>query len=97
LRFRCPPVRQQRDLVKDLEAATAHITRAISAANSQIELIRNFRTRLVVDVVTGKLDVRSVPIEMPEAPIGAIDAGEDMADEAEPVLDEAEEVTVGDE
>ena len=33
-------------------------TAAISRARRQTELLREYRTRLIADVVTGKLDVR---------------------------------------
>ena len=29
----------------------------------QIDLIREYRTRLIADVVTGKIDVRDIPVE----------------------------------
>ena len=34
--------------------------------NSQIKLIRQYRTRLIADVVTGKLDVREAAVRLPE-------------------------------
>ena len=39
---------------------TAHRSiRSSPATNGEIELLREYRTRLVADVVTGKLDVRT--------------------------------------
>ena len=38
----------------------------IGQRESEIELLREYRTRLVADVVTGKLDVREVAERLPE-------------------------------
>ena len=40
---------------------------AIDSARRQIELLREYRTRLIADVVTGKLDVRESATRLPEA------------------------------
>ena len=34
------------------------MTAAIARARRQVELVQEYRTRLIADVVTGKLDVR---------------------------------------
>ena len=39
---------------------------AISAALRQIELVQEYRTRLIADVVTGKLDVRAAAAQLPD-------------------------------
>lgn len=36
---------------------------AISRARCQIDLVNEYRTRLIADVVTGKVDVRDIPVE----------------------------------
>ena len=41
-------------------------TAAISRARRQTELLREYRTRLIADVVTGKLDVRETAANLPE-------------------------------
>ena len=70
-----------------LDKATADIDTAIDRARRQIELLREYRTRLIADVVTGKLDVRDVEIPAPgEEP--AFDGTDDLEGETEP--DEAE-------
>ena len=45
-------------IVQYLDKATSDIDAAIDRARRQIELIQEYRTRLIADVVTGKLDVR---------------------------------------
>jgi type I restriction enzyme S subunit len=39
---------------------------AIQRAYNEIRLLREYRTRLIADVVTGKLDVRKVAVQLPE-------------------------------
>jgi type I restriction enzyme S subunit len=41
----------------------------MSAAIDPIELVREYRTRLVTDVVTGKLDVRPAARDLPSEPL----------------------------
>ena len=51
-----------------LEAATASIRSTESGIQREIALIQEFRTRLIADVVTGKLDARAIAATLPEAP-----------------------------
>ena len=61
-----PPVPEQTAIVEHLDMATAGIDAAISRARRQIELLREYRTRLIADVVTGKLDVRDAAASLPQ-------------------------------
>ena len=61
-----PPAREQARIVEYLDEATASFEQAITSARREIELIREFRTRLIADVVTGKLDVREVAARLPD-------------------------------
>ena len=49
-----------------MTTVTAAIDDAITRARRQIELLREYRTRLIADVVTGKLDVREAAASLPE-------------------------------
>ena len=49
-----------------MTTVTAAIDDAITRARRQIELLREYRTRLIADVVTGKLDVRDAAASLPE-------------------------------
>ncbi|MEA3374920.1 MAG: hypothetical protein U9R72_01780 [Chloroflexota bacterium] len=61
---------------------------AVSHAQRQIDLIREYRTRLIADVVTGKLDIRDVPL--PDLEPG--DGGDDIDDWQQlEMLDDVEE------
>ena len=53
-----PPISEQAAIVEYLDRVTAKIDIAVAGAERQIELLNEYRTRLVADVVTGKLDVR---------------------------------------
>lgn len=61
-----PKVEEQSMIAQHLEAATAGLTHSISRLEREIDLLREYRTRLVADVVTGKLDVRTVTANLPE-------------------------------
>ena len=97
-----PPLDEQTSIVKHLERATAAIDAAITRARRQVELVEEYRTRLIADVVTGKLDVREAAAQLPDeaeddVPIGEGDlqqngmAGALHNAEEEPAF--AEEVT----
>ena len=57
---------EQTAIVEYLDKATAGIDAAIGRARRQIELLREYRTRLIADVVTGKLDVRQTTANLPD-------------------------------
>ena len=53
-----PPRDEQERLLKQIRCELARVDTAISRARRQIELMEEYRTRLIADVVTGKIDVR---------------------------------------
>ena len=59
-----PPPAEQTTIVDFLDKETADIGAEIARAHHEISLLQEYRTRLIADVVTGKLDVRMV--ELPE-------------------------------
>jgi type I restriction enzyme S subunit len=61
-----PTLADQRGIVLHLRAMSAHVLDAISETQTEIALLREYRTRLVADVVTGKLDVRKAAAQMPD-------------------------------
>ncbi len=56
------PLSEQSEIVNYIIKKTNIIDKTISRAEREIELIQEYRTRLVSDVVTGKVDVRSIEI-----------------------------------
>lgn len=75
-----PPLPEQNTIVRFLDEATANIDRSIVRVRRQIDLLREFRTRLIADVVTGKLDVRHLACESGSVPQPE-NSGEYPADE----------------
>ena len=61
-----PPFPEQAAIVEYLDKATADIVAAIARARRQMELVQEYRTRLIADVVTGKLDVREAAAQLPD-------------------------------
>ncbi|MYC13561.1 MAG: hypothetical protein F4Y39_07515 [Gemmatimonadetes bacterium] len=61
-----PPVPEQKRIIHYLEKATADVDVAIDRARREIELLGEYRTRLIADVVTGIVDVREVAAELPD-------------------------------
>ncbi|MDR3688044.1 MAG: restriction endonuclease subunit S [Fimbriimonas sp.] len=57
-----PPLEEQVLICDHLRLATQDIVATIGKANGEIDLIREYRTRLVADVVTGQLDVRHLDL-----------------------------------
>ena len=62
--FLCPSRPEQDAIVANLDRATAATNAAIARAHRQIELLQEYRTRLIADVVTGKLDVREAAAQL---------------------------------
>ncbi len=61
-----PPLSEQSAITSYLAEVTADIDTAIDRARREIELLGEYRTRLIADVVTGKLDVREAAARLPE-------------------------------
>ena len=62
-----PPSSEQIAIVRFLNETTSKVEDAILHARREIKLFHEYRTRLIADVVTGKLDVRSAAAELPES------------------------------
>ena len=72
-----PPVSEQDQIAAFLDHELSKIDAAIRTCHREQDLLREFRTRLIADVVTGKLDVREVAVELPD------DDYQDGADESD--------------
>jgi type I restriction enzyme S subunit len=60
------PVTEQKAIVAHIDKLNAPMETAISRLEREITLLREYRTRLIADVVTGKLDVREAAAGLPE-------------------------------
>lgn len=82
-----PPTCEQAQILSYIQEATSSLDYAITRTTHEIDLIREYRARLISDVVTGQVDVRHIAV--PEI------AGEDLVPldeddpEAEDLLEEA--------
>lgn len=61
-----PPLDEQAAIVRVIDDATANINATISHTKQEISLLGEYRTRLIADVVTGKLDVREAAARLPD-------------------------------
>ncbi|GAA1786574.1 MAG: hypothetical protein LCH77_09050 [Actinobacteria bacterium] len=66
MRVAVPPLDRQRELVAAVDAINAKASAVIDREHREIELLQEFRTRLVADVVTGQVDVRAIAATLPE-------------------------------
>lgn len=80
-----PSLKEQQVIVQRVESETGLLTTAIARLEREISLLHEYRTRLVADVVTGKLDVREAAAKLPEVEVEP--AVEELVGE---VLDEPE-------
>ncbi len=86
IRIPLPDLDEQFAVADYIDSEIATIDQTITRAQREIELMREYRTRLISDVVTGQVDVRG--IEVPEvAPDGLLPLEEDTAD-ADDVIDD---------
>jgi type I restriction enzyme, S subunit len=69
-----PPLEEQEIVVEKITRETYPLDMTIERLEREIELLREYRTRLFADVVTGKLDVREATAALPDEP--APDASE---------------------
>ena len=65
LQILCPPVFEQNQILEHIDREVAPMGVAMDRARAEIELLREYRIRLVADVVTGKLDVRAAAAKLP--------------------------------
>ena len=59
-------MREQDEIVDHVISVSSSIQLMTNRARRQIELLREYRTRLIADVVTGKLDIRETAANLPE-------------------------------
>jgi type I restriction enzyme S subunit len=78
-----PPLVEQAQIVQWIRDETATAETAAGRAARQIELLREFRTRLTADVVTGQLDIRGAAARLPELELADL-----MSDIVEPDEDD---------
>ncbi len=80
-----PPEDEQNQIGLHLDEVLCSMNQLADRARREIDLIREYRTRLISDVVTGKVDVREVaPAEtQPKTELNALEDSEWVSDEPE--------------
>ena len=91
-----PPRNEQMQIVSEIHALTADLSVPIDRTHHEIKLLHEYRTRLIADVVTGKLDVRGVELPVMDEAKELEDIGTGEDTEAEEFI-ESEEVADADE
>ncbi|NLV28229.1 MAG: restriction endonuclease subunit S [Methanomicrobiales archaeon] len=61
-----PPLSEQLKIVQEIGLKTQSFDTIINKTNNEVLIIAEYRTRLITDVVTGKLDVRSIAATLPD-------------------------------
>jgi len=92
--FPLPSMEEQRAIVDHISRRLAETDQAITRAQREIELMREYRIRLISDVVTGQVDVRG--IKVPEVAEDELLALEDDAAESDEVVDDEGEMDESD-
>ncbi len=84
----CPPIAEQHQILSSIESECAPLDRITAQNSHEADLLREYRTRLIADVVTGKVDVREAAVHLtgePEEP----EPLQELAAEAEDEVDDS--------
>lgn len=64
--FNLPLLDEQQEIITHIKSIDDRIEIAVSAIENQIKLIQEYKTSLISDVVTGKVDVRNIAVQNTE-------------------------------
>lgn len=87
LKVLLPPLEQQQLLCSWINGQTTALLTAVRRIEREIDLIREYRTRLIADVVTGKLDVRAAAANLPNESNELIPLDEDVSLDDEEMIE----------
>ena len=82
MKMLCPESDEQRAIVEFVGRESARVRRSVEITNGELVLLREYRTRLIADVVTGKLDVREAAAGLRE--VDPLAAEDDLDDGSNP-------------
>lgn len=86
-----PELSVQDEALKKLRRVVSATSQAVERIGQEVALLKEFRTRLVADVVTGQVDVRAIAATLPDAPDSFDSMLSVLDDELEEALSESEE------
>ena len=82
IKLLCPPPKEQRAIVEFVSEESTRVRRSIDLMKSQLSYLCEYHTRLIADVVTGRLDVREAAAALPE--VDPLPAEDDLDDAGDP-------------
>ena len=83
------PSLEEQEIISDkIDDAILKINNSISVINREIDVLKEYRTRLISDVVTGQVDVRGV--EIPDYTPEEDNAMDEEINDTEEVTDSAD-------
>jgi len=85
-----PPPTEQIEIIASVNDETASLRVAADRARREIELLNEYRTRLIADVVTGKLDVREAATSLPDE-AGESESADDLNEIIGAEMDQADD------
>lgn len=74
-----PNADEQQKIIESSDVEIADIDKAIGFASKELILIQEFRNRMIADVITGKLDVRTIAASLPGT--DDFEVADDLSDE----------------
>ena len=94
-----PPDAEGNAICEFVQKDTGDLRQAISSARREIDLVREYHTRLIADVVTGNLDVREVAANLPDEPLETepLDEIDELVEESNALADHLDVVPEEDE
>ena len=89
------PSSEEQDRIASFVATeTSRLYIRITRAKRQLDLLQEYRSRLIADVVTGKLDVRDAAAALPEVdPLARGDVDDPLDPEVDAALQDLEAIT----
>ena len=82
-----PSIEEQQGIAQFLDQTTTATRSTVERYRGQVERVREYRARLIADIVTGKLDVREAVAGLPEVdPLAAEDDSDDGSNPEAPLL-----------
>ena len=61
-----PPLEEQNEIITLMDLSLAESLKGVDKIESEIRVIQEYRSRLIADAVTGKIDLRHIPLEPAE-------------------------------
>jgi Restriction endonuclease S subunits len=88
-----PPIAEQQAILENIVNSTNKLENSIQTTQQEITLLKEYRTRLISDIVIGKLDVRAAAVSLPVETEDEETFEDEVEDIEENTDDEFEEMT----